>query len=205
MISFLALSSSRGISVRIEPVAIISLILIICIYLVLRADPAYQVIREEADGETTIQGNNPSDSSSTSSQVTAELKQEQADSSMTDIDSLTTPTDSDATDVIIIGSYKDPDDSNPFEREDREPISIGVVLDADNEEGWPPRESVVPIASGDVLDASALGYQDSAAEKEAISIGAPLDVERFLAGEYADSTDQDRTPISIGEKIDVPK
>jgi hypothetical protein len=205
MISFLALSSSRGISVRIKPVAIISLILIICIYLVLRADPAYQVIREEADGETTIQGNNPSDSSSTSSQVTAELKQEQADSSMTGIDSLTTPTDSDATDVIIIGSYKDPDDSNQFEREDREPISIGVVLDADNEEGWPPRESVIPIASGDVLDASALGYQDSAAEKEAISIGAPLDVERFLAGEYADSTDQDRTPISIGEKIDVPK
>ena len=186
-------------------VAIISLILIICIYLVFRADPAHQVNREGTDGETTIQENNLSNSSSTSSQVTAELKREQADSSMTGIDSSTTPTNSDATDVIIIGSYADPDDSSPLDREDRELISIGVVLDADNDEGWPPRENVMPISNGDVIDASAVGYEDSAAEKEAISIGEPLDVERFLAGEYDYPANQDRTPISIGEKIEVPK
>lgn len=204
MIGFLALSSSREISVRMRLVAIISLILIICIYLVFRADPAHQVNREGTDGETTIQENNPSDSSSTSSQVTAELKREQADSSMTGIDSSTTPTNTDATDVIIIGSYKDPDDSSPLDREDREPISIGVVLDADNDDSWPPRDNVIPISKGDFVDVSALGYAYSAEGKEAISIGQPLDVERFLAGEYAYPSDEDRTPISIGEKIEVP-
>ncbi len=188
-----------------RPVAIISLILVVCIYLVLRADPAQHVNTERTDGETTIQENNPSGSSSTSSQVTAELKREQADSSMTGIDSSSTPTNSDAADVIIIGSYKDPDDSNPLDPEDREPISIGVVLDADNDESWPPRENVIPISKGDFIDVNALGYADSTEGEEAISIGRPLDVERFLAGEYAFPSDEDRTPISIGETIEVPE
>lgn len=205
MISFLALSSSREISVRMRPVAIISLIFIICIYVVLRTDPAQQVNTEGADGETTIQENDPSGSSSMSSQVAAELRREQADSSMTSIGSSTTPTNTDATDVIIIGSYKDPDDSNPLDPEDREPISIGVVLDADNDESWPLRGNVTPISKGDFVDVSALGFADSAEGEEAISIGQPLDVERFLAGEYAFPTDEDRTPISIGEKIEIPE
>jgi hypothetical protein len=190
---------------RMRPVAIISLVLIICVYLVLRTDPAYQENSAMTGGETTIQDSNSSDSSSISSQVAAEFKREQTDSSMTGIGSSTASTNTDETDVIIIGSYADPDDSSPLDREDRELISIGVVLDADNDEGWPPRENVTPISNGDVIDASAGGYQDSAAEKEAISIGEPLDVDRFLAGEYDDRADQDRTPISIGEKIEVPK
>lgn len=199
------MSSPREISVRIKPVAIISLILIICIYLVLRADPTHQVNREATDAETAIQENNPSDSPSAWSQVTAQLEREQADSSMTGIGSSTTPTNSDPTDVIIIGSYKDPDDSSPLDREDREPIRIGVLLDADNDESWPRRDSVTPISKGDFLDVSALGYADSAEENEAISIGESLDVERFLAGGYAYPSDQDKTPISIGEEIEVPE
>ena len=95
MIGFLALSSSREISVRMRPVAIISLIFIICIYVVLRTDPAQQVNTEGTDGETTIQENDPSGSSSMSSQVAAELRREQADSSMTSIGSSTTPTNTD--------------------------------------------------------------------------------------------------------------
>lgn len=205
MIGFSTLSSPREISVRMKSIAIISLIFIICIYLVLRADPAHQVNREATDGETTSQENNPSDPSSASNQVTAQLERKQTDSSMTGNDSSTTPTNSGATDIIIIGSYKDPDDSSPLDREDREPITIGVVLDADNDESWPTRDNVTPISKGDFLDVSALGYADSAEEKEAISIGEALDVERFLAGEYSFPSDQDRTPISIGEKIEVPE
>ena len=205
MIGFLALSSSREISVRMRPVAVISFVLIICVYLVLRADPAHQENTAMKGGETTSQENNPSGSSSTSSQVTAELKREQADASTTGIDSSSTPTNSDAADVIIIGSYKDPDDSNPLDPEDREPISIGVVLDADNDESWPLRENVIPISKGDFIDVNALGYADSTEGEEAISIGRPLDVERFLAGEYAFPSDEDRAPISIGETIEVPE
>ena len=205
MIGFLALSSSREISVRMRPVAVISFVLIICVYLVLRADPAQQINTEGTDGETTIQENDPSDSSSMSGQVAAELEREQADSSMTSIGSSTTLTNTDATDVIIIGRYKDPDDNSPLDREDIEPINIGVVLDADNDESWPLRGNVTPISKGDFVDVSALGFADSAEGEEAISIGQPLDVERFLAGEYAFPSDEDRTPISIGEKMEVPE
>lgn len=190
---------------RMRPVTIISLILIICIYLVLRAGPAQQLNTERTDGETTIQENNPPSSSSTSSQVTAEPEREQTEPSVTGIDSSTTPKNSDATDVIIIGSYADPDDSSPLDPEDRELISIGVVLDADNDEEWPPRDNVTPISKGDFVDVSAMGYADSAEGKEKISIGQPLDVESFLAGAHAASADHQRTPIAIGEKIAVPK
>lgn len=205
MIGFSALSNSREISVRMRPVAVISFVLIICVYLVLRADPAHQENTAMKGGETTSQESNSSASSSASTQLTAKLKPEQTDSSITDIDSSAIPENDDNTDVIIIGDYADPDDSSPLDREDRELISIGVVLDADNDEGWPPRENVTPISNGYAIDASAVGYKDSAAEREAISIGESLDVERFLAGEYGSSADQDRTPISIGEKIEVPK
>lgn len=187
-----------------RPVAIISLVFIICLYLVLRVDPAQQLNTERTDGETTIQENNPPDSSSISSQVAAEFKLQQADSSVADIDSSTTQTGSDATDVIIIGNFKDPDDSSPLDREDKERISIGVVLDADNDEGWPPRENVTPISNGDVIDANAVGYENSAADKETISIGRPIDVEKFLADEYGYTLEQDTTLISIGEIIAIP-
>ena len=187
-----------------RPVAIISLILVVCVYLVLRADPTHEENTAMSGGETAIQKNNPSDSSSASSQVRAEPESEQADSSMTGIDASTTPANTDTNDVIIIGTYKDPDDSNPLDPEDREPISIGVVLDADNDESWPRRENVTPISKGDFVDVSALGYADSAEGREVISIGKPLDVERFLAGEYNDLSTEDNTPISIGEKIEVP-
>ena len=205
MIGFSALSSSRGISVRIRPVAIISLILIICIYLVLPEDPAYQVDREGTDRETTTQENSPSDSSSASIQVTAERKRELAGSPRAGIDSSTTATDSNATDVIIIGNYADPDDSSPLDREGREPINIGVVLDADNDQSSPTRDNVPPISKGDFIDVNALGYANSAEGKESISLGQPLDVESLLAGEYGDPSNQARTPISIGGKIEVPE
>lgn len=190
---------------RIKPVAIISLILMICVYLVLGADPSHQIDAEITDGETTIRENNPSDSLSASIQVTAKLRREQANPATTGIDNSTASTDSDAADVIIIGSYADPDDSSPLGREDRDLIRIGVVLNANNDEGWPPREDVTPISKGDIIDANTVGFEDSTADKEAISIGEPLDVERFLAGGYTAPINQDRTPISIGEKIEVPK
>ena len=190
---------------RMRPVAIISLILVVCVYLVLRADQTHEENTAMTGGETAIQKNNPSDSSSTSIQVRAEPEREQTAPSLASSDSSSTPTNSDAADVIIIGSYKDPDDSNPLDPEDREPISIGVVLDADNDESWPPRENVIPISKGDFIDVNALGYADSTEGEAAISIGRPLDVERFLAGEYAFPSDEDRTPISIGETIEVPE
>lgn len=188
-----------------RPAAIIALIIIVCVYAGLRSDPAHQVDNEITEGGTTALKNNRSGpSSSVSNQVPADLEREQAESSMTDVVSSTTPMKSDATDIII-GIYSDPDDNGPVDREDRERISIGVVRDADNDEGWPLPANVTPITIGHALDASALGYEDSITDRESIAVGEPLDVERFLAGEYSNLSDQDRIPISVGEKIAVPK
>lgn len=202
MIGFIALSSSMEISVRMRPVAIISLVLIICSYLVLRADPAQQVNTERADGETTVRENNSSASSYISEKVTSDDKQERAGFLEKGVEPPATPVNGSPVDVISIGGYISPDDDAAFDREsNKDLLSVGVKLSADSDEGWPP-EDIEPIALGVDFDADSIGYRTED-DTNNISVGDYVNVEAFLSGTLP--TEEPSSPISIGEFIKAPR
>ena len=191
--------------------AIISLALITCGYIVLRTEPY-----DDADSEFSNVNNGlmpravtPQDPTSFSlaapardyAQGSSEL--EHSNQSVADSEPLSVQPDSEdsAEDVIIIGGYLDPDDSTVFGREEREPINVGVFLDADNAAAWPKAPEKDPISIGDALSPDSPAYEGRSDSKETISLGLPLDVEAYLMG---GGTVSDRQVIEIGEKIEVP-
>ena len=186
---------------RMRPVAIISLILVVCVYLVLRADPTHEENTAMTGGETAIQKNNPSDSSSASNRVRAEPESEQADSSMTGIDASTAPANTDTTDVIIIGSYLNPDESPTFEQDQKETISIGIFVDADSYQDLPQNPDEPTISVGVLLEPDSSFYDQLAEPTETISLGQPINVNAFLAGQ---NTLSDGPNIIVGEQMEVP-
>jgi hypothetical protein len=202
--------SLRKRSISMKRVAIISLVLLICGYIVLRFLSSDQVENNVLDIDDQVTSSseafqddmNAPPNSPTENGAGRTLSQELSNEPNRDLSPPAQLANGNATEVIIIGSFADPDESTIFDREEREPINIGIVLNADNDEGWPQLQNEETISLGAPVTPSALPYGGAEEARPAIVLGEPLDVSVFLAGETSDTGD-DKT-IKIGETIEVP-
>jgi hypothetical protein len=189
-------------------VAVVSVILVICVYVVISTDPPFKassgisdVTSQMSGGDRTTQKTNPLVRLSTSVETISELGPKLTNSSNTGLGSSKAPLDINAKDVIVIGSYLNPDDSPPFDQEEKESISIGVFVDADSKEDMPQNPYEQTISIGVQLEPDSSSYDQLAEPTEIIALGQPIDVNTFLAGE---DTLSDRPHILVGEQIEVP-
>lgn len=192
---------------RMRPVAIMSLTLVICVYFVLSTDPSSEASSGISDvtsqipgGERATQKNNPLVRLSTSAETISELEPEKTNSSNTVLGSSTAPAGIDAK-SINIGNYLNPDDSPPFDQEEKKSISIGIFVDAESNEGLPQDPYEQTISIGFLSEPDSSSYDQLVEPTDIISLGQPIDVNTFLAGE---DTLSDGPHILVGEQIEVP-
>jgi len=104
---------------------------------------------------------------------------------------------------ISIGDYLDPNDIGLSDEKAKHPISIGVILSADDDTDWPQIE-VEPIALGHHIDPGATEAQGVDNNADLITIGEHIDVESVLGGEALGTSIEFTSPIVIGPLIKIP-